>query len=165
MEKINLCVKQEKNSNESDYTEIKIYLSDVTTENANIQAIIQLFEYMANNDKFEVKTPESFSKTGSLFSIKVHQDYIKYAYDLLLTGYNYENWGKCIDLLFPPTYETFDKPTQVLFIDGDDETIYCGIAYKDEIICADCGGIYEMNEVIIIRKYDYWMDLSNEIKE
>lgn len=49
-----------------------------------------------------------------------------------------------------------DIPTQVVFYDGGDESpIFCtGIAYKDEIICACCGGVIEISEVIADAKED-----------
>ena len=70
----------------------------------------------------------------------------------------------------------YDFPTQVIFYDGgDDESpIFCtGIAYKDEIICACCGGVMKISEVIADAKedgiktaiYDYadWCDVRKAI--
>ena len=66
-------------------------------------------------------------------------------------------------------------PTQVIFYDGcDDSPIFCaGIAYKDEIICACCGGVMKISEVIADAKedgiktaiYDYvdWYDMREAI--
>ena len=66
-------------------------------------------------------------------------------------------------------------PTQVIFYDGcDDSPIFCaGIAYKDEIICACCGGVMKISEVIADAKedgiktaiYDYvdWYDVREAI--
>ena len=66
-------------------------------------------------------------------------------------------------------------PTQVVFYDGcDDSPIFCaGIAYKDEIICACCGGVMKISEVIADAKedgiktaiYDYadWCDMREAI--
>ena len=66
-------------------------------------------------------------------------------------------------------------PTQVVFYDGGDESpIFCaGIAYKDEIICACCGGVMKISEVIADAKedgiktaiYDYvdWYDVREAI--
>ena len=66
----------------------------------------------------------------------------------------------------------FDVPTQVLFVD-EDGVWRGGIAYHDEIICGCCGGVYEIDEVIEIapeyvqqpiHKYEYWIDISDEIR-
>ena len=66
-------------------------------------------------------------------------------------------------------------PTQVVFYDGgDDSPIFCaGIAYKDEIICACCGGVMKISEVIANAEedgiktaiYDYvdWYDMREAI--
>ena len=66
-------------------------------------------------------------------------------------------------------------PTQVVFYDGsDDSPIFCaGIAYKDEIICACCGGVMKISEVIADAEedgiktaiYDYadWCDIREAI--
>ena len=66
-------------------------------------------------------------------------------------------------------------PTQVIFYDGcDDSPIFCaGIAYMDEIICACCGGVMKISEVIADAKedgiktaiYDYkdWCDVREAI--
>ena len=69
----------------------------------------------------------------------------------------------------------YDVPTQVIFYDGgDDSPIFCaGIAYKDEIICACCGGVMKISEVIADAEedgiktaiYDYadWYDMCEAI--
>lgn len=64
----------------------------------------------------------------------------------------------------------FERPTQVRWID-EEGTWHTGIAYGDEIICACCGGVQEIDEV-----YEYapkhiekpivvleWIDLTDEI--
>ena len=40
----------------------------------------------------------------------------------------------------------FEVPTQVIWIDADNVR-YAGIAYRDEIICACCGGIESIEEI------------------
>jgi hypothetical protein len=40
----------------------------------------------------------------------------------------------------------FEVPTQVVYCDADN-CWYSGIAYRDEIICACCGGVVEIAEV------------------
>ena len=66
----------------------------------------------------------------------------------------------------------FDEPTQVVFADPDNEGKWLvGIAYKDEIICACCGGVFEIAEVLeavpeggqTICPYDDWSDISTDI--
>lgn len=60
---------------------------------------------------------------------------------------------------------SYNKPTQVLFrseID-DENSVLVGIAYGNEIICADCGGIFELSECEIIQELE-WMDFSEYIR-
>lgn len=57
---------------------------------------------------------------------------------------------------------------QVKFYDKDNDTINYGILINDNtIICACCGGVFDVNEddVVILKKYNYWVDFSNEIGE
>ena len=42
----------------------------------------------------------------------------------------------------------FETPTQVKFWDPDGGHYTAGIAYKDEIICGCCGGVFEIEEII-----------------
>ena len=69
----------------------------------------------------------------------------------------------------------YDVPTQVVFYDGgyDSPNFCAGIAYKDEIICACCGGVMKISEVIADAEedgiktaiYDYvdWYDMREAI--
>ena len=68
----------------------------------------------------------------------------------------------------------FNRPTQVVFADPDNAGEWIvGIAYKDEIICACCGGIFDISDVVDMATeagiknpiYDYneWADISDEI--
>ena len=67
----------------------------------------------------------------------------------------------------------FDRPTQVVFGDPDNPGHWCaGIAYKDEIICACCGGIFNIDELYEllegyidhpIYEYKEWINLTEEI--
>ena len=67
----------------------------------------------------------------------------------------------------------FEKPTQVMFHDIDEVGNWCvGIAYKKEIICACCGGVYDIDEVCelsegyveqAIYPYENWVALEAEI--
>ena len=63
----------------------------------------------------------------------------------------------------------FDVPTQVAWFE---ESGYCaGIAYGDEIICACCGGVTEIDEVIELTPiditpvvpYEDWISFNKEI--
>jgi hypothetical protein len=68
-------------------------------------------------------------------------------------------------------YESFDVPTQVAFWDIGCDHYCAGIAYRDEIICACCGGVTELDEiyesapygVIPIVAYRDWIDFAYEI--
>ena len=67
----------------------------------------------------------------------------------------------------------FDCPKQVMYFDSHCEEWRVGIAYHDEIICACCGGIFEIDEIIANAKenglkqaiypYEYWVDITYEI--
>lgn len=66
----------------------------------------------------------------------------------------------------------YDAPTQVYFVD-EEGVWHGGIAYRDEIICGCCGGVYEIAEVIEfapeyvqlpIHEYEFWNSISEEIK-
>lgn len=67
----------------------------------------------------------------------------------------------------------FDVPTQVFWKNpdfGDTDSIYdseteyfVGIAYKDEIICACCGGIIHVDEVPEILEFSHWVNIAEEI--
>lgn len=61
------------------------------------------------------------------------------------------------------TGKSYYCPTQVKFLD-DEEDIQYGIAFEDKIICACCGGIYELDEVEILTELD-WADFRDTIKE
>ena len=62
----------------------------------------------------------------------------------------------------------FHTPTQVKFYDYDNEKWNAGIAYKDEIICGCCGGVFEIRdirenapkEIDAIVPYKIWIDLT-----
>ena len=66
---------------------------------------------------------------------------------------------------------TFNTPTQVMFWDiyGDHYTY--GIAYKDEIICGCCGGVFKISGIVEhtpielqpIYPYENWADFTEEI--
>ena len=69
-------------------------------------------------------------------------------------------------------YEHFERPTQVQFYDHDGDHWLAGIAYKDEIICGCCGGIFTIEEVYEfapsdvdepIIPYKSWVDLEETI--
>lgn len=67
-------------------------------------------------------------------------------------------------------YNYFETPTQVKFWDG---CYIGGIAYRDEIICGCCGGIFKISDVYEVAPdtldndpivvYKGWVGLSSEI--
>lgn len=67
-------------------------------------------------------------------------------------------------------YNYFEAPTQVKFWD---EHYIGGIAYRDEIICGCCGGIFRISDVYEVAPdtldndpiivYNGWVGLSSEI--
>ena len=68
----------------------------------------------------------------------------------------------------------FDCPKQVMFADPDNVGGWIvGIVYKDEIICACCGGVFNIDDVIeqaiangvkqAIYPYEDWIDVAVEI--
>ena len=68
----------------------------------------------------------------------------------------------------------FNTPAQVVFADPDNPGEWLvGIAYRDEIICACCGGVFSISDVVEMAEedgvkcaiYDYseWSDISAEI--
>jgi hypothetical protein len=67
----------------------------------------------------------------------------------------------------------FDNPTQVMWFDVDANEYKRGIAYCDEVICACCGGIISIEEIVEtcpkgqvpIYSFDSWIDLSESICE
>lgn len=77
---------------------------------------------------------------------------------------------------FKTYYET---PTQVMFYEADPDTWTWGIAYKDDIICACCGAVLHITEVIDdfndyaeergakvskpIYEYNGWYDISKSV--
>ena len=67
----------------------------------------------------------------------------------------------------------FDLPTQVIFAEPGYDKWIEGIAYKNEVICACCGGIFTIADIYesakengfknAIYPYEDWIDISNEI--
>ena len=68
----------------------------------------------------------------------------------------------------------FDEPTQVVFVDPDNPGEWlAGIAYRDEVICGCCGGVFNIDDVIematedgvhcAIYEYPEWNDIADEI--
>ena len=55
---------------------------------------------------------------------------------------------------------------QVLFVVPDDNDPHMGILIDhDYIICAECGGVFEADEVFIIQTYDSWVNFEDEIAD
>ncbi len=65
----------------------------------------------------------------------------------------------------------FENPTQVKFWDAESERYICGIAYRDEVICSECGGIILIDELYEstpdgiepIKIFDSWVDFNEYI--
>ena len=67
----------------------------------------------------------------------------------------------------------FDIPTQVVFYDHDGDCWKSGIAWGENIICACCGGVFEIDEICElataagiqepIYSYNEWNDISDDI--
>ena len=64
----------------------------------------------------------------------------------------------------------FEKPTQVMFIDEynefdklDTANAIGGIAYGSEIICGECGGIIDLEDVLAIYIFGEWVSISEQI--
>ncbi len=55
---------------------------------------------------------------------------------------------------------------QVLFVVPDDNDPHMGILIDhDYVICAECGGVFEADEVLIIQTYDSWVNFEEEIAD
>ena len=58
----------------------------------------------------------------------------------------------------------YDVPTQVKFYDKDNEVWLGGIAYGDEIICGECGGVFELSDLEPHEVEELpWIDISEAI--
>ena len=55
---------------------------------------------------------------------------------------------------------------QVLFVVPDENDPHMGILIdRDYIICAECGGVFEVDEVFIIKTYHVWVNFEDEIAD
>lgn len=55
---------------------------------------------------------------------------------------------------------------QVLFVVPDENDPHMGILIDhDYIICAECGGVFEADEVFIIKIYYVWVNFEDEIAD
>ena len=74
----------------------------------------------------------------------------------------------------------YDKPTQVMYylisVEGEEGQYVSGIAYCDEVICACCGAVISIDEIVQMAAADgiseekaidelYWVDFSAEIED
>ena len=65
----------------------------------------------------------------------------------------------------------FNEPHQVLFLDPDANEYLAGIAYRNEVICACCGGVFEISELYEfapagsepIKVYGSWIEFGDSI--
>lgn len=70
-------------------------------------------------------------------------------------------------------YDYFDVPTQVQFWDYNNGRYHGGIAYRDEIICGCCGGVFNISKIYEVAPdtllgdpiivYDDWVGISSVI--
>ena len=60
----------------------------------------------------------------------------------------------------------YEKPTQVKFLESsdvvDEPHWLGGIAYRDEIICMECGGVVECDDVADLVELP-WVSVSEEV--
>ena len=55
---------------------------------------------------------------------------------------------------------------QVLFVVPDENDPHMGILIDhDYVICAECGGVFEVDEVFIIKTYHVWVNFEDEIAD
>ena len=55
---------------------------------------------------------------------------------------------------------------QVLFVVPDENDPHMGILIDhDYVICAECGGVFEADEVLIIQTYNVWVSFEDEIAD
>lgn len=58
------------------------------------------------------------------------------------------------------------KAKQVLFVDPNENDACMGILIDhDYVICAECGGVFKADEVLIIQTYDFWVNFESEIAD
>jgi hypothetical protein len=72
-------------------------------------------------------------------------------------------------------YSYFEVPTQVQFWDYKKRRYKGGIAYRDEIICGCCGGVFNISEIYKVAPdtllrdpiiaYDDWVGISSAMFE
>lgn len=70
-------------------------------------------------------------------------------------------------------YDHFLVPTQVKFYDYTNGRYHGGIAYRDEIICGCCGGVFNISKIYKVAPdtllgdpiivYDDWLGISSSI--
>lgn len=61
----------------------------------------------------------------------------------------------------------YDRPTQVRWFDSKGNRWIGGIAYKGEVICGCCGGVFELDsfeEDEVEELGNYWVNIEEEIR-
>ena len=64
------------------------------------------------------------------------------------------------------TYQTWQEleyeiPTQVLFFDPELQEVHAAIAYMQDVLCGECGGIFALDEVEILKENtDEWRNIE-----
>ena len=61
----------------------------------------------------------------------------------------------------------YERPTQVRWLDTENKRWFGGIAYRNEIICGCCGGVFELDsfeEDEVEELGGYWVNIEEEIR-
>ena len=57
----------------------------------------------------------------------------------------------------------YEVPTQVKFLEiADEPRWFGGIAFEDKVICGECGGVVELDDIVDIIELP-WVSISEEI--
>lgn len=57
--------------------------------------------------------------------------------------------------------KNYDFPTLVIFTDEEKNTSL-GVAYNNEIICLECGGVIPIEETEIVKEFSEWIPFYAE---
>lgn len=130
---------------------------------AEMQKVISLCKELNSIDTM-VKLPKelngSFSDNALFCIVNLSNSFVS-CYQTLFECCNY-----CDITLEVHTMrgKIFDIPTQIQCVILENGIVSEGIAYKDEVICAD-GNVYKLSEVCLTNIYLGWVDLSDIIRE
>lgn len=57
----------------------------------------------------------------------------------------------------------YENPTPVLFFDPELQEVHAGIAYMRDVLCGECGGLFPLDEIEIIKEYTFKRDIERAI--